>query len=362
VNYFAGRGHEAHLISSRFTTGYDGFDSRIQMHPLARLLPQIWMLSGYLNGIAWLFQIRALIKRIKPDIVNAHYIGVPAYLAVASGFHPLVLTAWGSDVLIDPKKNPIRRFLTKQSLQKADSITWVSNSLREEIINLGATSEKLVITTMGVDTLKFKPGARNKEIWRKLGINNSPVVISTRTLNPIYDVGTLIRAVPLILLEVPQTKFVIIGDGSQKKYLENMADKLGVSNSLRFLGRVPNDSLPPYLCSSDVYVSTALSDSLGISTMEARSCGIPVVVGDLPATREWIIDGEDGLIFHLRDYRALAEKVIRLLKSEELRKRLGVAGRVTVVERADYNKEMAKVMRIYEQLKHFGFHPEGSLL
>ena len=111
VNYFADRGHEVHLISSRFTPGYEGYDTRIIKHPLIRLLPRIWKVSGYLSGLLWLFQVRRLVRIIKPDIVDAHFVTICGYLGVASGFHPLILTAWGSDILVAPKKNLIHYYL-----------------------------------------------------------------------------------------------------------------------------------------------------------------------------------------------------------------------------------------------------------
>jgi glycosyltransferase involved in cell wall biosynthesis len=108
--------------------------------------------------------------------------------------------------------------------------------------------------------------------------------------------------------------------------------------------------LADYLTSSDVYVSTSLSNSLGVSNSEAVACGIPAVVGDLPAIREWIMDGGDGFIFRLKDRQALAENVIRLLKDESLRREVGEAGRKVAVERAEYGGQMANVEGVYQEL------------
>lgn len=350
VNYFASRGHEVHLISSRFTEKFMGYDNRVQMHPLVKLLPRIWGLSGYLSGMLWLFQIRKIVREIKPDIVDAHFLVVPGYLGVASGFHPLILTAWGSDILITPKQNPILRLLTKQAIKRADCIICVSLVLKRELLSLGAAPEKTHIIPMGIDVQKFSPKPKDLVLLQTLGIADSPVVISVRNLKPIYDVETLIRAIPRVLQEVPKTKFIIGGEGEQRSFLESKAQALGVSDSVRFVGWIPHDELPKYLVSSDVYVSSALSDSLGVSTLEAKASGLPVVVGDLPAIREWTTDGDDGFIFPLGDYQALAESVVHLLKDESLRKRVGKAGRSVVMEKAEYKEQMTKVEEIYQEL------------
>jgi glycosyltransferase involved in cell wall biosynthesis len=351
VNYFTGRGHEVHLISSRFAEGYEGFDRRIRMHQLVSLFPKLWRVSGYLSGIAWLFQVRAMIMRIKPDIVNAHYVGVTAYLAVAARFHPLVLTAWGSDILIEAKQNGIRRFLTRYSLKKADLITCDGENTREEMTKLGANVDKIRIIYHGVDTEKFNPNQRNYRLKNELELAISPSIISVRMLEPIYDVESLVKAMSTLTRRIPRAKLIITGDGEQRNFLENLAKSLGISNLVRFIGRIPYDELPKYFASADVYVSTSLSDGgIAVSTLEAMASGLPIVVTDCGDIRKWITDGENGFIVPLRDPEAIAAKVICLLESEDTRVKFGKLAREVVEQRADYEKEMRKVEKLYEEL------------
>ena len=350
MNYFARRGHEVHLLSPRFTEGYEGFDSSIQMHPLVRLLPQIWKVSGYLSGVVWLLQVRRLVKRIEPDVLDAHYVGVPAYLGIASGFHPLVLSAWGSDVLIDPKQSLLRRILTRYALKRADRVICVSSALKEEISKLGVAPNNIEITPIGIDTETFSPGSRNEELLRQLEIADSPVVISTRSLKPVYDVETLIKAIPLILRDIPEAKFLIGGTGEQGSGLEELARGLGIAGSIRFVGWIPDEEFPSYLASSDVYVSTSLSDGTSISLLEALACELAPVVTDIPANQAWVTNGETGFLVPVGEHRALAEKIVLLLKDRDMRSRFGKIGRKTVVERAEFKNEMAKVASLYEEV------------
>ncbi len=351
VDYFAGRGHEVHLISSRFTEGYEGFDSRIQMHLLVKLVPELWRVSAYLSGALWLPQVRRLVREIRPDVLNAHYIGVPAYLAVASGFHPLVLTAWGSDILIDAKQNGIRRFLTGYSLKKADLITCDGENTREEMVRLGANVGKIRLIYHGVDTQKFNPNQREHRLKDELGLAISPTIISVRMLKPIYDVESLVKAMPVVIRRVPEAKLIIGGDGEQRDYLKNLARSLGVSSAIRFVGRIPHDELPKYIASADVYVSTSLSDGgIAVSTLEAMASGLPVVVTDCGDISKWITDGESGFIVPLKAPEAIAAKVGYLLESEERRAEFGRLAREVVENRADYEKEMLKVEKLYQEL------------
>jgi glycosyltransferase involved in cell wall biosynthesis len=292
-----------------------------------------------------------MVTRIKPDIVNAHYIGVPGYLAVASGFHPLVLTAWGSDILIDVRQNGIRRFLTGYSLRKADLITCEAEHLSKNLINLGANPTKIKLVFWGIDTHRFSPGEKDQKLIEALDIANSPIIISTRILNPIYDVESLIKAIPLVLNDKPEAKFIIVGTGSQETKLKKLAASLGVASSTIFTGYLPNDELPRYLRIADVYVSTSLSDGgLSLCTAEAMACELPVIITDFGDNRKWVDDYVNGFLVPLRDPKTLASKIIYLLSNREERVRFGRANRKKIEDRKDLHRELLKMETYYKEL------------
>ena len=348
VNYLAQKGHEVHLISPMTAQGYA---KGVQFHLLVRLMPQIWAVTRYLSGLLWLVQIRRLVSRIKPDILDAHFITVNSYLAVASGFHPLVLTAWGSDILIDTKQNGVYKFLTKQALKRADRIVCCSSAIKKETLQLGAAPDKVGVIFIGTDTRKFSPAQKDTMLLQRLNISDSsPVAISTRNLRSVYDVGTLIKAIPLVLEEAPEARFVIAGRGEQTSYLERLAQNLGISDSVKFVGWIPHEKLPAYLASSDVYVSTSLSDGTSISLLEAMACGLAPVVTDIPANQPWIKDGENGFLIPAKDHKTLATRIAYLMKNAEIRREFGKANRQIIQESAEYETEMAKVERIYQGL------------
>jgi glycosyltransferase involved in cell wall biosynthesis len=352
TNYFAGRGHEVHLISSRLPErSNEGFDREVHIHSLARLLPNLWRVSGYLSGIVWLLQVRKLVREITPDILHAHYIQVPAYLAVAADFHPLVLTAWGNDILVDPEQSRISRFLVEYCLKKADLITCESEHLSKRLIGLGANPTKINLICWGVDTQRFSPGEKDEKLIEALGIANAPIIISTRTLDPIYDVESLIESIPLVLRDEPKAKFLIVGKGSQETKLKRLATSLGVADSTVFTGYLPNDELPRYLRIADVYVSTSLSDGgLSLCTAEAMACELPVVITDFGDNRKWVDDYVNGFLVPLRDTKALASKILYLLSNREERIRFGQANRKKIEDRKALHKEMLKVEACYQEL------------
>jgi glycosyltransferase involved in cell wall biosynthesis len=349
ANYFAQRGHDVHLISTRFPEGYKGYDNTISMHHLLRLFPGIWNVSGYLSGIVWLLQVRRLVHTIKPDVLDAHYVGVPAYLGIASGFHPFIMSAWGSDILIDPEKSILRRILTKYTVRRADRIICVSPTLKENLIRLGALPDSVYITPIGVDTYTYNPESSNRELLKQLDLGDSPIIISTRSLKSVYNVETLVKAIPMVLEEIPIAKFIIGGLGEQRKYLESMVQTLGVADSVIFLGWISDSDYPSYLASSDIYVSTSISDGTSISLLEALACKLAPVVSDIQANRPWIEDGETGFLFPVGSYEILAKRIIQMLRDPNMRNVFGEKGRQKVIELAEFQNEMLKVEELYKE-------------
>jgi len=352
ANYFAQAGHDVHLISNRFA---DSLDATIKKH---RLITNCGLLgwnrfTKYPLHALWIPQAYRMIRQIKPDIVVARYITVYGYLGVVSGFHPLVLTASGSDILITPKRSFIHRILTRTTLSRADRIVCDSQFVKKEIMQLmqlRAVPHKIAIIYPGVDTQRFSPERRSNGRRDSLAIRSAPTIISIRNLEPLYNVATVIRAVPLVLAKVPEAQFIIAGDGSQGTSLRELANSLGVSGSVRFVGRRPHHEIPEFLLSSDVYVSPSLSDSASVSLQEAMACELPVVVSDIPGNREWVKNGVNGYLVPAEDVASMAQTMVALLTSPEQRAKLGREGRQKIVAEAEYVSNMQKAERLYLEL------------
>jgi glycosyltransferase involved in cell wall biosynthesis len=354
VNFFANKGHEVHLISLR-DNGADNLQ-RVKLYPLKLIrtagggeFPH----SIRRMNFPWvIIQVKSIIKKIKPDILHAHFAADYGFMGALSGFHPFVLTAWGSDILFGPQESTLLKWVVKFTLKKADCITCDANHLANAMVEFGAIPEKIKLINFGIDTHKFKGRPKNETLRAKLQLApNTPTVISLRSLNPIYDLESLIKAAPLILAKVPETKFIIVGDGEQKTYLKELAVSLGVKERINFVGLVANNELTDYLSLADVYVSTSLSDAgLASSTAEAMACELPVVITNFGDNPKWVNDGQGGFLVPLKSHRVLAEKIIYLLRDEETRKKFGQVNRNIIMEKNDYYREMEKVECIYQNL------------
>jgi glycosyltransferase involved in cell wall biosynthesis len=138
---------------------------------------------------------------------------------------------------------------------------------------------------------------------------------------------------------------------TDRDYLKTMAKSLGVIDSIKFVGSIPHDELPYYLTSSDVYVSTSLSDGgIALSTLEAMACEVAPVVTDVGNNKKWIKDGKNGFIIGVKDSKTLAEKIIYLLRNEDVRIKFGNINRKIVEEKQNYVKEMEKMEKLYKDI------------
>jgi len=348
VEYFAGAGHEVHLVTSEQEPELD--IENVTLHVLKRFGPKTRAINYLINTLPLLRQFKRLIKKIVPDIVHAHYIMETAFLGALSDFHPFVVTAWGSDVLVTPRESRMARLIAKYVLKRADLVTCDAEHIQKPLIQLGAAPQKIKLIYFGVDTKKFKPRQKDEKLAKELGILNSPTVISLRHLEPLYDIETLLASVPLVLEEVPEAKFVLLGRGSLETKLKELSQSLGVSDSVRFVGQVPADEVPQYLTSADICISTALSDAGPGGIIEAMACELPVITTDFGDNRRWVEDGMNGYIIPLRSPRGLASRIVQLIRNPDVRQKFGRINRQIIAERNNWEIEMGKMEKLYEKL------------
>jgi len=132
VSYFADRGHEVHLISTE-SIKVDEIKN-VKIHVL-KGLRRIKVVSFLINFLPSIIQVRRLIKKTKPDIVHAHYVSTYGLLGVLTGFHPIIITPWGSDILVVSKKSKILELVTGIILRKANLITCDGENTKAVMIS-----------------------------------------------------------------------------------------------------------------------------------------------------------------------------------------------------------------------------------
>jgi glycosyltransferase involved in cell wall biosynthesis len=298
--------------------------------------------------------LRRVLHGIAPDILHAHYIGHYGWLAAMSGFHPVVLTAWGSDIY--QEKRALARWLTRQSLRRADLITGDSKDLCNALVRAGALTAQVSLIQFGVDLHLFHPGEETGDLRDKLELGDAQIVFCPRRSGPIYNTDTIVRAIPMVLRQIPTARFILrdqLEDESQNEYvlsLKQLALDLGVAHSVRFVGQLDREALALHYNLSCAIVSVPATDGSPVSVLEGMACGSVPLVSDVPSLREWIEDGENGLIVPAGNADTLAQALVRLLSDEPMRHRMAQRNLELVRTKADRTMWMQQMVNHYERL------------
>lgn len=352
IKYFADRGHSVHVITCDLPP--DDMPGVIFHGLKYEGVPfRVYPLSFVLNAVGITRELLKIIRDISPDLIHIHGFSSDALLMTLCMYNkwPILITAWGSDILIRPNEKRLVEWMVKIILKRVNLVTTDAHHVVQRLEALGANPEMVHIINFGTDVDKFSPQISDGDLRQKLGLGTSPAVISLRSLEPVYDIPTIFQAAQIVLREVPEAKFLIIGKGSQEAILRQQAVDLGISESIIFVGYVRNDELPKYLNSADIYVSVSLSDAgLAGSTSEAMACGLPVIVTDFGDNAAWVKDGVNGFTIPLRNPDILAERILYLIKNKEVGRRFGELSRQVICSNNNWNTEMGKMEKIYEEL------------
>lgn len=333
AGYFHDSGHDVLLISFEDVSGCPFPARRIR-----KLLPT--KLAGYAAALG---AVKKELESFAPDIVNAIYAGGYGFIGAQSGYRPLVVSAIGSDMLIDYPSSFVHRLQIEYALKRAALVTTDAESLSSAVEQAGVEPSKIVEIYFGID-----PSVFNREGRTARG--DSPLrIVSTRNLYPVYSIDTLLSAFAGLSGRV-DSRLVICGDGPERARLEAMAAELDIAGTVTFKGGLPPAGIVAELKNTDIYVSTSSSDSTSVSLLEAMACGAVPIVTDLAANREWVRDGVSGLIFRTGDNEALTEAMLEINGDQARADSMREKGAATVAKRGLWLPNMEKAAKEFTRL------------
>jgi glycosyltransferase involved in cell wall biosynthesis len=301
--------------------------------------------------------LSSLLRIEKPDILDAHqypvYFSDMSSLASSLRKIPLFLHV---HVVPDPKSvfsgfvlKSYYRFFERFTLKESQYVIAPSQVYKLMLARMGVNLERIEVIPYGVDLRRFNPSRDGGNFKKLFNLEGSRVILTVGRLNYQKGFHYLLAAMPKILLQVPNAKLVIVGEGELMKYLKDLSYSLGLRNNVVFTGVLPQSSISEAYASADVFVLPSLFESLGISLLEAQAMAKPVVgtrVGGLP---EAMAEGKSGILVEPKKPKALAEAVVTLLRDQNLSKSMGINGRRFVEDRYDLEKSIDHVFKLYER-------------
>lgn len=242
----------------------------------------------------------------------------------------------------------------KRNVREADFAFAVSESLRRVAIERwGAKPRTVEVIPNGVDLDLFNPSAEPFGIRESLRAGDDPIVCFVGALGPWHGVDQLLRAFAAALRRRPEMRLLVVGGAKEYEvgHLLTEAKNLGVADRVRFLGRLGHEQIPRILVECDVAVAPYPPTDYGFSPLkvfEYMGCGLPVVVSDVPSTREIVRHGEDGLLVKAGDPNELAEAILSVVDDPELAARLG-RGALWTAKGFSWRESTEKLARLYQK-------------
>ena len=307
-------------------------------------IPYLRMILYFITG--FFLTIYAMFKN-KCNVIHVHWAIPTGLIGAWVGSilkKPLIVTVHGSDLRMALERPGFLMKIFVYVCRNASHIICVSNVQKKEMEQLGMMGERISVIPMGIDETFLEMGKN-----RRIELYKRPyIILSNRNLLPIYNISLLIRAIPIVLKEEPETRFLIAGDGSEKGVLEREVKNLNMNSSVMFLGRVPHNEMPDLLAQSDIYVSTSPFDGTSVSLLEALGAGAFPVVTDIPSNREWICDGDNGFLVSREDENLLANKIVEAIRNHRLLGEASTKNRKIVEQRGYWMENIKKITELYE--------------
>ena len=352
LNKFLQYGLDAHFVYTRMSPA--DFEVLKSVNTTWIDLSRFKYLPKLLRWLIFGYETISIIKKIKPDVILTQGIQVHGLFSVLSGIRPILLMPWGSDWAIVAHKNSAMRLLSRYVVNHVDLVQIDCEVGKRTILELSqgkVKPEDILVFPQGIELDVFKPKAEiRKSLRDQLEWNDKKVLIMTRQLKPIYGIDIFLKAVAQIIKEVPDVRALIVGDGPLELELKNLASSLGLGKFVRFTGRVDRQELVKYLNAGDIYVSTSYSDGTSLCLLEAMAVGLSAVVTDVPANLEWIENGHNGFVARRGFTDDVAEALQKLVNNSSLCRTFGDRNLTIAKERADWDKNFDKMLRMFEHL------------
>jgi len=301
--------------------------------------------TGLPSTVIRVLDLRAHLRRFRPDVLHAHYALGYGTWAAMSGFRPLVVTCMGSDLLLAPDQSWKSRLKVNLALRSADLVTVNAGHLASAAVRLGASPERVARVVQGVCTDIYAPVRRDVRFAE-------PLLLSTRHLHPIYRIDDLIRAAARLAKRGHRFGLHLAGRGPDKFNLQALVRRLGLGERVEFLGHLDGEpALAAAYQRADIYVSVSQSDGASVALLEAMASGLPVVASDIPASREWLTAGSGNVLVRVGDEAHIAAGIEQLLRSPDQRVRAGDRNRRLALRSAKWPLEMDRMEDLYRRLK-----------
>jgi len=313
----ADNGHQVHFITYRQPARLDFFSENLFYHEVSVSNYPLFDYPPYELALA--SKLVDVVRFERLDILHVHY-AIPhasaAFMAkqilASFGIHiPVVTTLHGTDITLvgkDPTYKPVVTF----SINQSDGVTAVSEDLKEDTYKHFDVVKEIKVIPNFIDLQRFS--LKTKDHF-KLAIapNNERIVVHTSNFRKVKRTQDVVHIFEKIQKEIP-SKLLMVGDGPERVYCEQLCRDLEICENVRFLGK--QDAVEEILSVSDLFIMPSESESFGLAALEAMACKVPVITSNAGGLPELNIDGVTGFMDNVGDIEAMAKHSIFILSDD----------------------------------------------
>lgn len=294
-----------------------------------------------------ILELAKIIKEHKIDIVHAHHPKAHSLGLAANALAKAPIFLYTRRVIFPIRKSFFSQI--KYKSRRIDKIVAVSEGVKTILVEYGIKPERIEVIHSGTDISRFNPEINSHKIRKEFNIPDDFSVVSLIGNFSYYKGHTFfLKAIPLILKEMPKTKFIITGRDTDNKELKNLVVKLDISQNTILTGF--RRDIPDILAATDLSVNASLQEGFAGTIRESLAMEKPVVATNVGGNPEMVIDNQNGLLIPPENSDAIAEGVIKLLGDKEVLKKMGEEGHRIVKEKFSVEAMVAKTEKLYEQL------------
>ena len=301
-----------------------------------------------------------LLPAVKLDVIHTHHpflLGQTAATKAQELNLPLVFTfhtqyreythyiPFSAETVQNFLKSAVDRWL-QDFMRRCQHIIIPSESMRDTLVNEYGLKNNFTVIPTGINLEAYRTASgdkiRGKRHWEK-----DIVMISIGRLAPEKNWPLLLYATSLVLKDYPRFRLALIGDGPERKSLENLAKELGIQKRVTFIGSLAFSETPSYMKAANLFGFASVTETQGLATLEAMAAGLPVVAVDASGTRDLLKHGQQGYLVE-NDAEALAAGIKKLLANPERMQKFAEAA---YKKAQSFNIEnlTEKLLDVYEQ-------------
>jgi len=313
----ADRGHQVHFVTYNQPARLDLFSENLFYHEVSVSNYPLFDFPPYELALA--SRLVDVVRFEKLDVLHVHY-AIPhasaAFMAkqilLTYGIYiPVVTTLHGTDITLVGRDRTFKPVVTF-SINKSDGVTAVSEHLRNDTYNFFEIENDIRVIPNFIDLTRFNLKAKD-HFKKAIAPFGEKIIVHTSNFRKVKRTQDVVKIFAQLVKTIP-SKLLMVGDGGERSYCEQLCRDLDVWENVRFLGK--QDAIEEILSVSDLFLMPSESESFGLAALEAMACKVPVISTNAGGLPELNVDGVTGFLKDVGDVDGMAEKAIYILEDE----------------------------------------------